>query len=154
MFQSGAGCTIQLNFRLLINGHGRHQIQLRQRQIALRGQGLVVDPAPRSCSFFMISNVRCARSRALRAASTRAAGCSQRILRVAYFDADLFLQLLACATRPGGIPVRNGTGRPCDAVPDRNVQVESDVIVRRRVVEGILQGPGEIRRDTLTRFGP
>src|SRR5581483_6927308 len=40
--ERGSGHTIELYTRLLVGGHGRHQVRLRYRKVALRLQHLVV----------------------------------------------------------------------------------------------------------------
>ena len=109
-----------------------------------------LDPAPRSCSFFVIVNVLLARSRAfLRGLHARAA-LLQRILRVAYLDADLLLQLLLaefCLAifQLGTILVGLG-----DAIANRNVEVQSHEVVGRSTVVGVFESAPEIRRQNGT----
>ncbi len=99
-----------------------------------------LDPEPRSCSFFVISKVRCARSRALRAASTRARGLLQRILRVANLDANLFFQLLMRSSACRYSSSERYWSALATRLRNGNVQTQPDVVVGRGIVEGILPG--------------
>src|SRR4029077_12728243 len=51
MVQSARGRTVQLNFRLFVDGHGGDQIEFSEGEIALRGHGL----ESRSCSQCLLS---------------------------------------------------------------------------------------------------
>ena len=64
----------------------------------------------------------------------------QRIFRVADFDANLLSQFF---TAQFGLPIfQFGTVliRLCHPVANRNIQIESDVVIRSGVVERIRQG--------------
>ena len=102
MFQSAAGCTIQLNFCLFVGRHGGNHIQFGDGEIALGGHGLV--SRSRSESLLLLHDLK----RTLRQVPRFSGGPNprpgllQRILRVPHLDPDLFSQLLPAQF---GLPV-------------------------------------------------
>ena len=94
IFQSSSSGALQLELGLLVGRRGIHQIEFGNGEVALGGQRLEA----RSCAqrLLLLHDVKrlvCQIARFFRCLHPGAA-LLKRILRVAYFDANLFLQLL------------------------------------------------------------
>ena len=142
--QSRAGGAMQLDFRLLVGGVGVHQVELRQGEIALRGQRL--EGRSRAQVLLLLHDGESLLGEVAglaRRLHTRAA-LLQCVLRVAHFDANLLLQLLLAKfclaiLQLGAVLISLG-----NAIANGNIQVQSDEVIRRRAVVGVVEGAPEI----------
>src|SRR6185369_9540253 len=99
MFQSGAGCTIQLNFRLFVDGPGGDQIQFGDGEVALGGHGL--ESRSRTERLFLLHDLEGTLRQVPRLARglDPGSGLLQSILRVPDLNPNLLFQLLAAQFR-------------------------------------------------------
>ena len=143
MFQSATGCAIKFNFCLFIYCHGRNQIEFRDGQVALGSHGLII--RSRSESLLFLHDLE----RALRqiprlcAAATRAPVCSSAYCA---FRTSMRICFLNCSDSQFGLPVfqlRAVLIRLGHAVSYRDVYVQTNVVIRRRIIECILKATGK-----------
>src|SRR5581483_4560496 len=92
--ERGPGDTVELYTRLLVRGHGRHQVRLRHRKVALRLQHLVVGGSTQGIFLLLrVQRLVPQSDRSLCRLYPRPV-LLEGELRVPHLDADLVLQLL------------------------------------------------------------
>src|SRR5271167_4160106 len=92
--QSGASCALQLNFRLLVSRVGIHQVKLGDGQVALRGECLEARTRPQFLFLLHDGEGSLSEVAGLSRSLHARPALLQGVLRIAYFNADLLLQLL------------------------------------------------------------
>src|SRR5215469_2469175 len=130
MFEGCAGGAVQLNFRLLVDGHGTDQIEFGQREIALRRQGLVSG----TCAQFLflpgdLEGALCQVPSFTRSLDPRSA-LIERVLRVAHFDANLFFQLLQPQFSLAVLELRSKLVSFRKPIAKGNIEIQSKIVVR------------------------
>src|SRR6185503_11690504 len=102
-----------------------------------------------SCSqvAFLLHDLKSALCQVTRFAGSTypSAGLLQCILCISDFDADLFLQLFAAQFCLPVLEFGSKLVRLSDAVSNRNIQTQSNVVIRRRIVESIGESSRKIR---------
>lgn len=129
MFQGLAGSAVQFHFGFLIRRLRADQIQFRQCEIALGGEGLI--GRPRAEFLLFLCDIKRPLSQIPRLARGLNAGSGlvQRILRVVYFDAHLLLKLLQTQLGLAIFKFRSVLIRFRDSISYRDVQVQAKEVI-------------------------
>ena len=134
------GCALQLDASLFVGRFGGHECRLRHGQVVLGGERLLIGSGAQF--LFLLHDIECALSEIARLpGGIHAAGTLlQRVACVAHFNHNVLLQLFNVHLRLAILElgaVLVGLGDP---IAQRHLKLETHLVLRRRVVERILDG--------------
>src|SRR5262249_15892682 len=135
MFQSRAGGAVQFDSGLFIGSHGVHEVKLTKSEVALGSERLETRSRAKFLLFLRNVEGTAGQIAGLTGRAYTGARLLESVLSVAHLNANLFLQLFHTQRRLAILQLRAILVGLRDAVPDGNVEVEADIVVRRRVVE-------------------